>query len=58
MENTVTLELNINQLNAVIAGLAKLSIEAGLEAFQVVQKQANEQLNQQPQGPLADKVIN
>ena len=59
MESQVKLELTIQQLNAIIAGLAKLSIEVGLETFNEVQKQAQAQLGQPSnvQGPLADKVV-
>lgn len=61
--NTVTLELNIQQLNTVLGGLAKLPIEVGLETFNIVQQQARQQLPAQqegpaPSGPLASKVVN
>ena len=42
---TVTLQLNLNQVNIVLAGLAKLPIEVGLDTFNLVQKQAQEQLS-------------
>jgi len=56
---TLTLTLNINQVNTVIAGLLKLPLEAALETFNVVQQQAQSQVQQAqvPQGPLSDKVI-
>lgn len=55
---TVKLELSINQLNIIIAGLAKLPLEASLETFNVVKQQAEGQLKEnRPEGPLADKVI-
>ena len=59
MEQNVKLDLTIQQLNVIIAGLAKLPIEAGLETFNVVQQQAQTQLGQPSnvQGPLADKVV-
>ena len=59
MEPQVKLELTIQQLNIIIAGLAKLPIEAGIETFNEVQKQAQSQLGQSSnvQGPLADKVV-
>ena len=59
MENNVTLELNVQQLNVVISGLAKLPIEVAIETFQLVQKQAQSQLGAptKPEGPLSDKVI-
>jgi hypothetical protein len=59
MEPTVKLELNVQTLNIVLAGLAKLPLEQSLEAFNVVRQQADAQLRQdRPEGPLADKVIN
>ena len=59
MEQNVKLDLTIQQLNVIIAGLAKLPIEAGLETFNSVQQQAQAQLGQPSnvQGPLADKVV-
>jgi hypothetical protein len=60
-ERQVTLTLTVNQLNTVLAGIIKLSIEMGLETFQVVQQQANQQLGipntQAPNGPLGNKVV-
>ena len=59
MEQNVKLDLTIQQLNVILAALAKLPIEAGLDAFTAVQQQAQAQLANptQTQGPLADKVI-
>ena len=59
MEQNVKLDLTIQQLNVILAALAKLPIEAGLDAFTAVQQQAQAQLGNptQAQGPLADKVI-
>ena len=58
-ELKVSLELTINQLNTVLAGVVKLPIEAGLETFNTIQQQAQQQLGAptSAQGPLADKVI-
>ena len=58
-ERQVTLNLTINQLNTVLAGVVKLPIEVGLEAFNVIQQQAQSQLGapNTAQGPLSDKVI-
>jgi hypothetical protein len=57
--NKVTLELNIDQLNIVLAGLAKLPLEQSLDTFTVVRQQANAQLQPPaPEGPLSDKVVN
>lgn len=43
-KQTVTLKLEIAQLNTVLGGLAKLPIEVGIETFTEVQKQAQAQL--------------
>jgi hypothetical protein len=43
-KQTVTLKLDINQLNTVLGGLAKLPIEMAIETFTEVQKQAQAQL--------------
>ena len=61
-EQKLTLELNIQQLNTVLGGLAKLPIEVGLDTFNSVQQQAQAQLGQPtsntPPGPLSSKVVN
>lgn len=59
MESKVTLELSINQLNIIIAGLAKLPLETSIDTFTFVQQQAQEQLGSPSNinGPLADKII-
>ena len=57
--NKLTLELTIDQLNIVIAGLAKLPLEQAIDTFNIVRQQANSQLQAPaPEGPLSDKVIN
>jgi len=43
-KQTVTLKLEIAQLNTVLGGLAKLPIEVGIETFTEVQRQAQAQL--------------
>ena len=43
-KQTVTLKLEITQLNTVLAGIAKLPIEIGIETFTEIQKQAQAQL--------------
>ena len=59
MDQTVKLELNVQMLNVIIAGLAKLPLEQSIDTFNMVRQQANAQLQQQtPEGPLSDKVIN
>jgi hypothetical protein len=63
MDQTVTLKLNVQMLNIVLTGLAKLPLEMSMETFDFVRKEAEKQLGpatQQPapSGPLANKVIN
>ena len=64
MDQTVKLELNVQMLNVVLAGLAKLPLEQSIDTFTVVRQQASSQLGQPgqggpvPEGPLSDKVIN
>ena len=59
MDQTVKLELNVQMLNIVLSGLAKLPLEQSIDTFNVVRQQADSQLRQdRPEGPLADKVIN
>lgn len=60
MEQKINIEFSIQQLNVVLAGLVKLPIEVGLDAFNSVQQQANSQLGQPSkiEGPLSDKVDN
>jgi len=43
-KQVVTLKLDINQLNMVLSGVAKLPIEMGIETFTEIQKQAQAQL--------------
>jgi hypothetical protein len=59
MENKVTLELTVQQLNVVLAALVKLPIDVGLQTFDEVQKQAQKQLGNPTDlnGPLANKVV-
>lgn len=59
MEQKANIELTIQQLNVVLAGLVKLPIEAALDTFNTVQQQAQMQLGQpnKAEGPLADKVV-
>ena len=56
--NKVTLELTIEHLNIVLAGLAKLPLEASLETFSMIRQQADQQLQKNaPDGPLSDKIV-
>lgn len=61
MDKTAQIELTVQQLNIVLVGLSKLPIEAALDTFNAVNRQAQEQFgapSNAPQGPLQDKVIN
>jgi hypothetical protein len=61
MDQNVKLELNVQMLNIVLAGLAKLPLEQSIDTFNFIRQQANAQLQQSgpaPEGPLASKVIN
>lgn len=62
MENKVTLELTVEQLNVVMAGLSELPLRVSRGVFQFIQVEASKQLGaqvgNQPEGPLADKVVN
>ena len=55
MEQNVRLELNVNQVNIILAGLAKLPLETSLEAFTVVRQQVEAQL-QPPQAEQPPSV--
>ena len=59
METKVTLTLDINQLNTVMAGLARMPYEQVFQLIGVIQQQVGPQVQQaQPSdAPLADKVI-
>jgi hypothetical protein len=61
-EQTVRLEVTVNDLNIILGGMAKLPIEMAIGAFNKVQQQAEQQLGKpnsnQLQGPLSDKVLN
>jgi hypothetical protein len=51
MEKKVILELTVQQLNVVVSALVKLPIEVGLQTFDEVQKQAQQQLGQPTNDP-------
>ena len=58
MDKNVNLELTIDQLNIIMAGLSKLPLEISLATFTEVQKQADTQLRTTaPQGPLSSKIV-
>lgn len=61
-EPTVKLEVTVNELNVILIGMSKLSIEVAIGTFNKVQQQAEQQLGKpnsnQLQSPLSDKVLN
>lgn len=61
-ENLVKLEVTVNDLNVMLAGIVKLPIEVGLATFNSINQQAEKQLGKpssnQLQGPLSNKVLN
>ena len=60
-QQQVSLQVTINQLNVILGGIAKLPIEVGLETFNTIQQQAQQQLGQPtlttPPGELGSKVV-
>lgn len=57
-EQEVTLTLKISQLNVVISGLDELPHKYSRPLIDDIGKQVQSQLQNRPQGPLSDKVIN
>jgi len=56
----VTLELTVQQVNVILAGIAKLPLEASLDTFNAIQQQANAQLTQLPRAeePPVGEMVN
>lgn len=54
----VTLTLKVSQLNAIIAGLDELPHKYSRQIIDEISRQAQSQMQNRPQGPLSDKVIN
>jgi len=52
-QQKVTIELDLNALNVVAAGLGKLPMEVSLDVFNDIQRQAKEQL---PEGFTQQKA--
>lgn len=53
-ENIISLNLTINQINIVLAGLGKLPLEAGIQTFELIHKQVNEQIKNTQQNLVND----
>lgn len=53
----INLSFDINSVNIILTGISKLPIEMGLNVFNSIHKQVNDQLNQETSGPLKDKII-
>ena len=45
-EKLLTLQLNINEINLILAGLGKLPLESSLQMFNNIHKQVNDQMEQ------------
>jgi hypothetical protein len=60
-EQKVNLNLSIQQLNTVMSAIVKLPIEVGLDTFNTIQHQAQQQLGDptnKSKNSLDDKIIN
>ena len=62
METKVTLNIDINTLNLIMGGLARLPYEQVFQTIENIKQQVGPQIQAQQQGqgstaPLADKVI-
>lgn len=57
-ELEVNLTLKISQLNTIIAGLDELPHKYSRQIIDEISRQAQSQIQNRPQGPLSDKVIN
>lgn len=54
----VTLTVNVNTLNIILAGLDELPAKISRRVQDSLVQQAQAQLQQQPEGPLGSKVVN
>lgn len=57
MENTVTIELNLQMLNVVLAGLGKLPLDQAIDTFAAVRQQAETQIQQAQQQAAANQQV-
>lgn len=55
MDQTVKIEVTVNQLNIVLAALAKQPLETVLDTFTTIRSQAEQQVSSE--APLAAKVL-
>jgi len=53
-DQTVTLTLSVNEVNAVLAGLGQLPLAQVLEVFTRIKSEAEKQLNPAPQVPAGE----
>ena len=59
MENTIKIEVTLNQINTILSGLAKLPLEMSLETFTIVRQQADAQVQKESsESPLSSKILN
>lgn len=53
----VNLQLEVKHINVILTGLGKLPLENSLQTFDVITNQVNTQIDDRPEGPLKDKVV-
>lgn len=57
-DKILNLQLNLNQINIVLAGLGKVPLETSLQTFESIHKQVGEQMQPEPpQLPVTDKLV-
>lgn len=55
---SVTLTIDVNTLNVILAGLDELPAKVSRRVQDQLIEQARSQLQQRPEGPLSNKVMN
>lgn len=55
---SVTLTIDVNTLNVILAGLDELPAKVSRRVQDQLIEQARGQLQQRPEGPLSNKVVN
>jgi len=51
----ITLNLTVDEVNVVLAGLGKLPLEAGIAVFESIKTQAQPQIQTAPAAPAAEE---
>lgn len=57
-DKLLTLQLTLNQINIVLSGLGKLSLESALQTFEIIHKQVNEQMQKEESQDITPKDKN